>query len=374
MPDRPLSLGFVGGAPSSAAGHAHFSAVRMDGLWSLDVGAFSADPERNVHAAAVYGVDATRAYDTLNELLQHEASQLDAIVLLTPTPLHYEMTLRCLAAGMPVICEKALATSSVEAIEIAKLQKKENGFLSVIYNYSGYPMVRELRRMIRDGVLGEVLHFQAEMPQEGYLRTDSFGQQPKVQDWRLSDKQIPTLYLDLAVHLHELIFYLTEESPLEVVADQYSRGWFDVIDNVSCLVRYTNDVRGHYWFSKCALGHRNGLKLRVYGRKASAEWLQLAPEELQVNYQDGRKETLDRSGDVKVASEARYNRFKAGHPSGFIEALANLYVDIHAALIDHKQGVTREPAEVYGADLATEGLKLFEAMTRSCSTGQWESI
>jgi predicted dehydrogenase len=374
MSDRALSLGFVGGAPNSAAGYAHFAAVRMDNLWSLDAGAFSTRDEVNRQAAAVYGVGGSRTYASLDDLLTAEVGRLDAVALLTPTPLHYEMTLSCLRAGLPVICEKALALTSAEAQEIQRVCEERGGFLAVIYNYSGYPMVRELRRLIRDGILGDILHFQAEMPQEGYLRTDAQGNKPNVQGWRRSDGPIPMLHLDLAVHLHELIHYLTGLKPLEVVADQGSRGWFDVIDNVSCLARYTNDVQGQFWFSKCALGHRNGLRLRIYGSKASAEWYQLAPEEMLISYQDGKREIFDRASNAKVAAEPRYTRFKAGHPAGFIEALGHLYADIQSALVQYRKEGRYASDEIFGGALAVEGLELLEAMMRSCTSSQWEKV
>lgn len=374
MSHQPFSLAFVGGGPNSAAGYAHFAAARLDRLWSVDAGAFSSHQETNRQASVIYGVDPTRTYGGLTELLEHEAGRLDAVALLTPTPLHHEMVLACLRAGLPVICEKALARTSAEAQEIQALCAERGGFLAVIYNYSGYPMVRELRRLIRDGVLGNILHFQAEMPQEGYLRTDDQGNKPQPQAWRLTDGPVPTLHLDLAVHLHELIHYLTGLNPLEVVADQASRGWFDVIDNVSCLARYDNGVQGQFWFSKCALGHRNGLRLRIYGTRAAVEWYQMNPEEVLISHRDGKREIRDRASNVKVASAARYSRFKSGHPAGFIEALGNLYQDIHGALMNYLQTGEQRSEEVFGAALAIEGLRLLEAMGRSCVTRSWVEI
>ena len=374
MPEKTLKLGVVGGAPTSAAGYAHYVAARMDGLWQIEAGAFSRRADTNRAAADTYGVAANRVHENLEALLAKESSALDAVSILTPTPDHHGMVKACLEEGMPVICEKALAMTSAEARELQDLCRKRNGFLAVIYNYSGYPMVRELRAMIRDGVLGEILHFQAEMPQEGFLRTDEKGNKPVPQDWRQKDGPVPTLHLDLAVHLHELIYYLTGEKPLEVVADQASRGWFPVIDNVSCLARYSNDVQGQLWFSKCALGHRNGMRLRIYGSKASAEWHQLNPEELLISFADGRRQILDRASGAKVASLTRYNRFKAGHPAGFNEALANLYSDIHAALMGYKATGLQESDEVFGADLAVEGLKFLEAVVKSCATRGWQKV
>ena len=374
MSNLPLNLGFVGGAPDSAVGYAHYCASRMDNLWSLKAGAFSTHAEANKKAGETYGVAEDRTYGSLGEMLEKEGDALDAVVILTPTPLHHEMILQCLNAGMRVICEKAMALTSGEAEELRQACEASQGYLAVIYNYSGYPMVRELRRMIDQGELGEILHFQAEMPQEGYLRTDADGNKPCPQQWRLKDGPMPILHLDLAVHLHELIHYLTGLTPLEVVADQASRGWFDVVDNVNCLCRYTEKVQGQMWFSKCALGHRNGLRLRLYGSKASAEWFQANPEELEVAYADGRRVKLDRASSVSVASEQRYTRFKAGHPAGFIEAFANLYRDLADSVHDHKQGGSGASREVFGADLSIEGLKFLEALVRSSKSSNWEKV
>ena len=166
------------------------------------------------------------------------------------------------------------------------------------------------------------------MPQEGFSRLDAQGNKPQPQTWRLSDGKVSTISLDLGVHLHHIIDYLTGEYPLQVVADAASYGWFDdVIDNVSCMLRYSGGLHCQMWYSKSALGQRNGLKVRVYGDKGSAEWLQIQPEELLISTVDGRREILDRASSVDVANLDRYNRFKAGHPAGFIEAFANIYYE-----------------------------------------------
>jgi predicted dehydrogenase len=374
MSTQTLKLAFIGGAPNSAAGYAHFAALRMDNRWELQAGAFSRHADTNMNAAETYGVAQDRTYENLSELLKNEKPNIDAVVILTPTDLHYKMVQECLKADMPVICEKSLCLCSNEGIELERIRKSTNGFLAVIYNYSGYPMVRELRKMIHDGVLGKLIQFQVEMPQEGYLRTDAAGNRPNIQTWRRKDGPIPMLHLDLAVHLHELLYYLTGLHPVSVISDQSSMGWLDVIDNVTCLCKYSDDVRGQVWFSKCALGHRNGLRLRLYGTKASAEWYQLNPEEIVLSFADGRKQVFDRASNPSVANLQRYNRFKAGHPAGFVEGLANLYCDISTALTNHKQGIQHQSDEVFGADLSIEGLLWLEAMVRSCTTQTWESV
>ncbi|PSB55167.1 Gfo/Idh/MocA family protein [Chamaesiphon polymorphus] len=366
----PLSLGFIGGSTKSAVGYTHFVASQMDNSWKLAAGCFSHNFRDNQETANVYGVPPERVYESWKEMLDTEQGKLDAVAILTPTPMHFELVKACLERGYAVICEKALAMSSDEIKQIIDLRDKMNGFIAVNYNYSGYPMVRELRSIIKSGQLGQILHFQAEMPQEGFIRVDTGGNKPTPQAWRLLDGQIPTIYLDLAVHLHQLIDYLIQQKPLAVVATQDSFGWFpEIVDNVSSLCRYTEGIQGQFWFSKSALGHRNGLKLRIYGSHASAEWYQANPEELILAYADGRREILDRAARTEIAKDLRYNRFKSGHPAGFIEAFANLYVDIANALIEYNSSGSYHSSEVFGADLALEGLQMLEAMVLSGSKG-----
>ncbi len=371
----PMSLGFIGGSLYSAVGYAHAVSSTMDNRWAVKAGCFSTDEKRNLETAQAYGVASDRAYDNWQELLKKEKGRLDAITILTPTPSHYEIVMTCLEAGYPVICEKTLVTNSADAKTVLDLCSQRNSFLAVTYNYSGYPMVRELKKMIQKGMLGRILHFQAEMPQEGYIRVDAHGNKPAPQSWRLTDGHVPVIHLDLGSHLHQLIHYLVGQKPLEVIADQNSYGWFSqVIDNVTCLCRYSEGIQGQIWFSKSALGQRNGLRLRIYGSEASAEWYQMRPEELLVSYADGRRVIMDRASYVEVANMRRYNRFKAGHPAGFIEAFANLYMDIADCLCQYRATGHWHSENVFGIELALEGIHMIESMVKSKDTMTWQPV
>lgn len=374
-PPAPLRLAFIGGSRSSAVGYAHFVSSAMDGLWTLVAGCFSRHADSNLESGQIYGVAPDRIYANWQQLLECERNRIDAVVILTPTPAHVDSVLACMRAGIPVICEKSLAVSSEQAREIIKVRDEHRAFLAVTYNYAGYPMLRELERKIRDGKLGNLLHFQAEMPQEGFVRVDAKGNKPAPQAWRLSDGAIPTLHLDLGVHLHQMVSYLTGQKPLELVSDQNHYGWFaGVVDNAGCLCRYSNNVQGQFWFSKSALGHRNGLRIRIYGDLGAAEWYQAQPEELILSHVDGRREIIDRAAQVEVSNALRYNRFKAGHPAGFIEAFANLYGDIAAGVHQFKQGQPWQGAAMFGAELALEGMHFLEAMVTSSQSRRWETI
>jgi predicted dehydrogenase len=284
--------------------------------------------------------------------------------------------LRALEKGFCVICEKALASTTEDAMRIAKLAKAMDGFVAVTFNYTGYPMVRELQRLISEGRLGRITQVHAEMPQEGFARRAADGAPASPQAWRTKDGPIPTLSLDLGDHLHHLVRFLTNERPLEVMAIQSAHGAVEgVIDNVMSLARYTGGIDCSYWFSKCALGHRNGLRLRVYGDLGSAEWRQMEPEDLVLNDVHGRRTVLDRGSlEVRLASEPRYTRFKAGHPAGFIEAFANAYEDIGQGLLARRAGRAWSSAYVFDAMDALDGLVALEAMATSTKTRTWTAV
>ena len=371
----PLKIGFIGGGLNSAVGNTHHIACEMDDCWKLEAGCFSTHENINVETAAKWGVESSRVYRNWRQLLDSEKGRLDALCLLTPTPIHYEMAIEAIKSGYAVICEKAMASSVKEAKAICQAVDENNGFFAVTYNYTGYPMLRELRQMIHEGRLGKIHLVQIEMPQEGFARFNKLGEPPAPQAWRLMDGVIPTISLDLGVHLHHMIDFLISEKPLEVVADQSSFGFFrDITDNVLCMARYSGEVRSQIWYSKMALGHRNGLRVRIYGERGSAEWFQLQPEELLFNDNHGRREIIDRASPVEVADVLRYNRFKSGHPAGFVEAFANHYYDLAESLREFQKVGSYSSPFVFSEKKALEGLSMLEAINVSARNSCWQKI
>lgn len=376
MTSKKLSVAFIGGGINSAVGNAHFIAAQMDGILSVDAGCFSRHQDVNRQTAEKWGISPHRLYASWQALIEAERGRLDAVVILTPTPHHLGPVQAALRAGHKVICEKALAASSREAAEILQTLDQTGGFLAVTYNYTGYPMVRELRRMIREGRLGRIQQIHIEMPQEGFARLNREGQPAVPQEWRLSDDVMPTISLDLGVHVHHLIDFLTGEKPLELVATQSSHGRFpQVVDNVSTLMRHANDMESSIWFSKAALGYRNGLRVRIFGSEASAEWVQMDPEVILFNDNRGHQIRIDRATvDVEIAQKGRYNRFKSGHPAGFIEAFANLYLDIAERMKPGGRIADSEIDYVFSARQAWEGLVALEAVAESARERKWVKL
>lgn len=372
----PLSVAFFGGGVNSAVGRAHRAAIEMDGRFAVVAGAFSRDAAINGETAREYGVAAERTYDGLDTLLHAEAERIDAIVVLTPTDCHVEHVLRCLEARAPVICEKALACTPQQSRTILDAAVRSNAFLAVTYNYTGYPILRELRRMMRSGELGRIEQIHIEMPQEGFSRRDANGNPIKPQAWRLRDTGVPTVSLDLGTHVHSIVGFLTGEHPVELISTSDNFGNFkNIVTNVVCTARYTGDLLCNIWYGKTALGYRNGLRVRVFGEKGAAEWFQQDSEYLSYADNRGRKMTLDRaSPEIELANEYRYTRFKAGHPTGFIEAFANYYADVADALCVHLDGGDAANPYVLGVDVAHEGLQMLEAMAESAVSRSWVSV
>lgn len=374
---KTLKIGFIGGGVNSAVGATHFIASQMDDRFKVVAGCFSRHREINEQTAGQWGIPPERRYDSTDDLLEREKGRLDAVVVLTPTPDHTESVLSALRYGFPVICEKALTDSSADALQIWEAQQRESGFIAVTYNYSGYPMLRELKQMIRHGRFGRIEQVHIEMPQEGFSRLDRAGNPVVPQQWRLRDGVVPTISLDLGVHLHHIIDFLTGEKPLELVALQSSQGRFrQVVDNIMCMVRYSNKLDCSVWFSKAALGYRNGLRVRVFGETGSAEWHQMDPEFITCCDNQGHRSIVDRAEvDVHHAHLPQYNRFKAGHPAGFLEAFANLYSDIWHSLVEFRDSGHQKASEyVFGARHALEGLLMLEAISRSSEHHQWIKI
>ena len=363
---KNLAIGFIGGGVNSAVGQVHKIASQMDGYFRLVAGCFSRHENINRQTGMEWGVDSDRIYQNTGAFLDAEHKKLDAVVILTPTPSHKEMILACLEYHLPVICEKALVAHTPDALQINECLKHLNGRLYVTFNYTGYPMIRELRQRIQNGELGEIQQVMVEMPQEGFARIHDDGSAPAPQSWRCVDGAIPTVSLDLGVHVHQLVDFLTGKKAQDVYAvNSHFALVADVVDTINIVSRYEEKMVCNYWYGKAALGYRNGLRIRIFGTQGSAEWVQMDPEIIRFSNIHGTNTLIDRTSTANsIASQSRYCRFKAGHPAGFIEAFANYYADIAAELKGEKNSFTA------GADIATEGLNFLEKAQLSATLSQ----
>ncbi|NVJ90038.1 MAG: Gfo/Idh/MocA family oxidoreductase [Methylocystaceae bacterium] len=367
---KTLKLGFIGGSLTSAVGYAHWTASQLDSRWAVVSGCFSRDEQKNQATAQAWKIQDHKLYSNWKDYILHEKHNLDAIVVLTPTPEHHEIVCALLDAGIAVICEKAMVATLKQSKKIKDTLLRTKGFLAVTFNYSGYPMLRVLRHHVQEGSLGTLKQIQIEMPSDGFIQPE---EKMRPQKWRLIDGEIPTLLLDLAVHVQHLTSFLTELAPVSVNADFHNDSIFNgIVDDAYMWVKYENDFRASIWVSKSALGHRNGLRLRLFGDAASAEWFQEEPERLHIFNKDSSRLTYDR-GNCLYPNEIR-ERFKPGHPTGFIEAFGNLYADIADALLEFRKKGCHTSPYVYGWEHANNGLELLASASQSNQDKTWINL
>ena len=375
---KPIRLAVIGGGINSAAGYSHFVSSQLDGLFKITCGYFSTNQNINSETCMRYGIKIQDGIDSWEKLIEIKRCEFDVILILTPTPNHFEIVKKTIELNIPTICEKPLTTSYSEAEYIYNLIEKNNCFLAITYNYSGYPMVRELTQQINQKKIGEISQIMIEMPQETFIRLNHNGEFKLPQAWRQKDKMISSLSLDLGSHLFHLIDIMIPNTKIKkLISTKNNFGKIpDIADNINIIAQTENNIIINGWFSKTALGHRNGLKIRVYGSKGSLEWEQINPEFLKLSDSKGSINLIDRScSDLIEADDNCYQRFKAGHPAGFLEAYANLYKDIYLKLRCSDKSYLRIRSEKFpflsGINNSLDCMKFLEAIELSSNSNCW---
>lgn len=361
-----IKAAILGGGINSAVGEAHVSALLLTNLYEITTGFFSRDKNVNELSREKYNLTDCYICFKIEDLIAQKKNY-DVIIVLTPTDSHYEILLPLIEENIHIICEKALVSSIGQAYNLKNALTNSSSKLFVIYNYLGYSMIKALKKILNNGTLGEISTIQIEMPQEGFSRIKN-NKPISIQQWRLEDDFIPTLSLDLGVHLHILIHYLFDIKPKNVFAVyNYAGNYKQIVSDVNAIITYENSVVCNLWYSKIALGYLNGLKIRVFGEKASAEWVQAEPDKLYIANSLGDKQILDKNNNIiQDLNLTQYERFKPGHPTGFVEALSNYYSDIWNAF---KGFETSENKEVYGIEESIAGIEFFHLFSESVRKG-----
>lgn len=323
-----LRIAVLGGGLNSAVGNVHRTSLRMVGQNRIVGGLFSRSRKSNVDSHDWWGCENRSPYGSLEEMIDR-STEFEAVLIITPPADHIGPIEQFCSMGKKIITDKPTASCSSDLVDLVSSVPLSVSNLFTTYNYSGYPMVRELREKILAGELGELLRIEISMHQEGFIRRNPDGTFEIPQEWRLVDGLIPTVSLDLGTHVLHLLSFITGSHLKSGLSMKASYGNFDVIDQVDFLGISDSNVNVRLGWGKSSLGYQNGLKIEVFGSSGSALWIQTNPEELYLADAQGNRRTLIRGNlDCKWANKKRYSRFKGGHPSGFIEAFANVYEDI----------------------------------------------
>jgi predicted dehydrogenase len=373
MQIKKFKLGFLGGGANSTIGNMHNLASKLDARWSLVSGFFSRSRSVNRQSAKIYGVDEKRIYTSLKKFIDSEKNKIDAVAVLVPTPNRYKYILELLKHKIPIISEKPLVDNLKDCLNLQKSFSKYN-FLRVTYNYAGYPLVKELKKMINKNYFGKIKQIHFEMPQDAFTMHTSKKINPK--KWRLKDSYIPNISHDLGSHLMSLSSYLLGEYPNSVMCSYFQSSKFkSLVDNGYFWINFKSGIRGTFWISKSTPGIRNGLRLRLYGEKKGAEWLQTRPEEMKIYHETGSAETIDNLTFQLESHKKKYNRYKVGHPAGFLEAFANMYNEYADQLqLFHQKKTMKPDSGIFDIRNSIYISKFFDASTKSNKEKKWIKI
>jgi predicted dehydrogenase len=378
-------MGMVGGGPGAFIGAVHRMAANLDGRIELVAGCFSSDPEKSKLSGQDFFLDPSRVYSSYAEMAKAEASlpvgeRIDFVTIVARNDLHFPVAKAFLEAGIHIVCEKPMAFSLAEAKELKKLVDASGLVFALTHNYTGYPMVKEARAMVKAGKLGRILKVVAEYPQ-GYAITALKEQADgAISNWRMdpSIAGISNCMGDIGSHAENLARYITGLELEQVAADlnTFIPGR-PLDDDGSMLVRYEGGARGVLFASQISTGDENNLNIRVYGTEASIEWHQEHPNELVVKFAEAPRQVWRRGNSYNGPAAAKNTRLPFGHPEAFIEAFANVYLAAAEAISDHLAGIypRTEGYDFPTVDDGVEGMAFIEAAVASSKeNAAWKPV
>ncbi|MCK5341792.1 MAG: Gfo/Idh/MocA family oxidoreductase, partial [Candidatus Heimdallarchaeota archaeon] len=332
-----IKFGMVGGGDGSWIGDVHRKAARFDNKANLIAGCFSRNADKNLSIATALALSRDRIYKTFTEMAEQEGSRkdkVDFVSIVTPNDSHFTIARAFLENGIHVMCDKPVTTTSAQAKELKNIAEKRNLLFCVSYAYSGYPLITQAKELIKNNEIGKILFVNAEFPEE-WMVSPIEREGNKQAYWRNNPAQSGSSNCcgDLGSHVEHLVSYITGlriESlcaSLDIMVEGRT-----LDDNASVMLKYEGGARGLYWTSYIAVGHDNGLQVRIYGTKGSLNWVQKNPNYLKVSYLDKPTQIFSRGRDEIITQKLYQSRIPAGHPEGFHEAFANIYLRFLEAL------------------------------------------
>lgn len=375
---QKIRLGMVGGGSGAFIGGVHRMAARLDDHFELVAGALSSTAEKSLASGRELGLDPDRCYGSFEEMAEKEAARADgieAVSIVTPNHVHYPAAKAFLERGIHVICDKPLTSNLEDAKKLKAVAEASKALFVLTHNYTGYPMVRHARELVQSGALGEIRLVQMEYPQDWLAEPiEQTGQ--KQAAWRTDPKQSGAggSTGDIGTHAYNLGCFISGLEIEELAADVHTFvAGRQLDDNAHVMMRFKGGAKGLLWCSQVAVGHENGLKVRVYGTKAGIEWVQADPTYLWFTRLGEPKQLITRGGAGAGAAAQRVTRIPSGHPEGYLEAFATIYSEAAAAIHAARTGAPVDPAVTYPTiDDGVKGVAFVEACVASSKKdGAW---
>ena len=349
---RKIRMGMIGGGRGAFIGAVHRMSAALDGQIELVCGAFSSNPKKSKLSGADLYLPKERVYGSYQEMIEKEkhlpkGERMDFVSIVTPNHMHFAPAKMALENGFHVVCDKPLCFNMKEAKVLEKLVKKSKLQFALTHNYTGYPMVKEAREMVRKNKLGRVKKVIVEYPQ-GWLSTFLEKSNQKQAAWRTDPKRSGAAGAmgDIGTHAENLAEYITGLKITHLCADLNAlvKGR-KLDDDGTVILKFNNGARGVLMASQICAGEENNLRIKIYGEKGGLEWSQQEPNTLWVKWLDKATQML-RVGVGNLSVAAKENtRIPAGHPEGYLEAFANIYRNFAKVLQAELKGI--KPKAIY---------------------------
>lgn len=373
---RRLRLGQVGGGRGAIVGEWHRSGARLSGHWDLVAGAFSRSPETSRATASDLAVSPERTYSGYRQMARDEAARSDgieAVCICTPNNSHFEIAMTFLDAGIDVILDKPMTTTTSDAEQLSKRAAETGLVLALTYPYAHHAMIRQAQALIRKGVLGEITQVMVEYVQD--WGTGASAEENVSVAWRRNPDIVGRTSAtgDIGTHSYHLMKTVTGLDAREIRADFHRCGGASAMEDTAFLkLRLTNGAPGQIWVTQAAPGNYCGLRLRVFGTEGGMEWDQQFPEHLRVTRLNDPERIFVRGhGDGMEPAAERLVHLPRGHGEALTDAWANLYAEIGVAIAARRSGVALSPGLVQypDADAGLAGVRFIEACADSADAG-----
>ncbi|MDI3319747.1 Gfo/Idh/MocA family protein [Pinibacter soli] len=376
---KKLRMGMIGGGPGAFIGAVHRIAANMDGQIELVCGAFSSDAAKSKQAGEELFLAPERVYGSYKEMIEKEKQlpedvRMQIVSIVTPNHVHFEPSKMALENDFHVILDKPMTFTLDEAKALQQVVEKTGKVFCLTHTYTGYPMVKQAKQMVKSGALGKIRKIYVEYPQ-GWLSTFLEGSDSKQAAWRTDPKRsgIAGCMGDIGTHAFNMAEYVSGLKTTKICADlNIVVEGRQLDDDGAVLLKFDNGATGVLFASQIAAGEENNVKVRVYGEKGGVEWQQQDANTLMVKWLDKPAE-IYRTGTGYVNSYASHNsRTPAGHPEGYLEAFANLYRNFALTVRAKENGETPKPEwlDFPGIEDGVRGMAFIENVVKSGKSEQ----
>ena len=374
---KKLKLGIVGGGPNSWIGHVHRISSRFDDHYEIVAGVFSRNPKLSIKFGKSIGIPKNRCYSNYKEMAEKESkikNGINVISIMTPPSSHQIIAEKFIEKNIHIISDKPFAGNLEQAKKLYKKIKSNKKIrYALTHNYSAYPMVREAKKLVANGKIGKVEYVNVEYVQDWSAgKTITSKNSKKLLKWKIDKKIVgaSAVLNEIGSHAYHMAIYISGLKGKTIFADiKQISNKIKMDNNAQVMINFNNGAKGMFWTSVMARGGVYGLRIRVFGSKGSLEWVQNDPNYLKFNPSRGAVRLLER-GFFNADFSKNFSRINFGHPEGYLDAFANIYLEFASSLKSNLKKRYYFPNEDEGLETA----KFIDACKKSSKKKKWVKI